>query len=104
MLEQKPVSTISHPPVPPILSDEFLRIQSAIDETASKLAKESTSRPAAPISLSIEKTAPSMTMRQLEPWIAIGDVQKSARGGSLSIEDEVSQCFEFLRGMPIYLN
>lgn len=104
MLEQKPVSTILHLSVPPILSDEFLRIQSAIDEAASTLAKDSTSRPAAPNRLSIEEIVQSMTMRQLEPWIAIGDVQKSARGGPLSIEDEVSQCFETLRGMPIHLN
>ena len=95
-LVAKQIPTDFQVTVPPILSEIFASLHDVISNNPLPHPAD--------ISASTECTVPiavPVAMKRIGNWVAISNVQREVgeQFGEISIEDEVRECFEKLRGM-----
>ncbi|KAF8607959.1 hypothetical protein BDV93DRAFT_467629 [Ceratobasidium sp. AG-I] len=95
VLEDKPEGVVLGPTIPPMLDALALLVQQACSEPP----HEVTSTSAAPIATALAVTKPSI--RIVGSWAYISNVQQTlpSTGATVSIEDEVNNCFKIIKGL-----
>ena len=80
--------------VPPLLSDDFMDLRESLEGFHARLPLE---RLDSASSAHLVQTR-TMSSRRSGPWFSFTDIEKITGYSDVSVENEVEQCFDNLRG------